>query len=102
PAITAIMAGQSPQVGSVLQALVGLAWDQATREVKATGGDGRLHDVLINTTLLSQAMKEQILNYAARPEAVPPQQYFAAAATVSAAMGAAIAPDIVELQPVEA
>lgn len=100
-AIEAIIAGGSPKISSVFQALVSLAWDKAARAVAQASANGKLGDILhfAGASLPAQS-RERVLALADRAGSVGAEVFFAEARTASASVAAM--PSVADLQPIPA
>ncbi|PPK73927.1 hypothetical protein B0F87_11338 [Methylobacter tundripaludum] len=100
--IQAIMAGQSPKITSVLQALIALSWSRATKEVFDTSAGGKLHDVVNLAGSLSAKMKEDVLVLADRADRTAPSIFFDTAASISKVTAGTTIPALKQIQPIAA
>lgn len=100
-AIEAVMKGGSPTVSSVLQALVMLSWDRATRAVSKASAHGKLSDVLhLAADTMAPATRDRVSSLAATADRVDATTFFAAAMAVSAGFTQRAIPSAIEVQPV--
>ena len=97
--IDALMDSAPPAVSSVFQALIGLAWDRARRDVDDDSAGGQLAAITVNATALSAIERERTLAVAHRADTTEPAALFAEAGLIAAAMGGPL-PTHVEYQPV--
>lgn len=100
--IKATIAGQSPGAVSVLQVLIGLAWDRASQDVIRNGASGQIATIVAQVPGLAANDREQILALAARAETVAPKTLADTAARVRRAIAAPATPTLIEYQPVGA
>ena len=101
-AIEAIMKGQSPTITSVLQALVMLSWDRASRAVTKASAGGRLSDLLLlSAELVPAATRDRVQGLATQADRVDAASFFEASAAVSAGAAAIPRPAAAALQPVQ-
>ena len=101
--IEAIANGQSPQISSVLQALVALSWDRASSAVKNASAGGRLIDVLgLASESLPAATRDAVRGLAAQADRAPAAAFFQAATRVATSAGPIARPSTAEVQPVQA
>jgi hypothetical protein len=97
--IDALIAGSSPPVESVFQALIEIAWDSARRDVDKDSAGGLLAAIAANATALSTEDREQTLALAQRADTADAASLFSQASVVATRMPGAL-PTLVEYQPV--
>ncbi len=100
--IKATLAGQSPGATSVLQVLIGLAWDRAEQEVQRAGAFGRIGEIIGHVSALAAPDRERILSLATRAEQVDAGVLRTEAERVRQATATATLPTLEEYQPVGA